>query len=94
MNNRVIPVRPWHSVLGEGPFGQRIYRPYFWVDIVSGVIHKYHPPSYEYSFHEMGEMVGAIIFSDDGRVVTALRSDLALDWATETGANYRPGHLA
>ncbi|HPG06711.1 MAG: SMP-30/gluconolactonase/LRE family protein [Lewinellaceae bacterium] len=83
MNNRVIPVGPWHSVLGEGPIWSADLQAIFWVDIVSGVIHKYHPPSYEYSFREMGEMVGAIVFSDDGRIVTALRSGFAfLDWAT------------
>lgn len=58
--------------LGEGPVWDETQQKLWWVDILSGKLHKYNPSSAKNSSVDMGEHIGAAVLRKNGGIVLAL----------------------
>lgn len=65
------------SLLGEGPVWDGQQQGIFWVDILNGLIHCYHPLIEAYRRWSVPGMVGAISLCQDGRLIAALQTGFA-----------------
>jgi sugar lactone lactonase YvrE len=65
------------SLLGEGPVWDEQQQGIFWLDILNGLIHCYHPLTEAYRRWSVPGMVGAISLCQDGRLIAALQTGFA-----------------
>lgn len=62
------------STLGEGPVWDEKRQRILWLDILNGKIHSYTPETSEYSFLETGQLTGAVVLTQRGTFLGALRN--------------------
>lgn len=67
---------PIDAHLGEGPVWDEIRQQLWWVDILSGKLHKYDPSKLKNSSVDVGEHIGAAVLRKSGGLVVALKSGL------------------
>lgn len=60
--------------LGEGPVWDEIRQKLWWVDILSGKLHKYDPSASKNSSIDLGEHIGAAVLRKNGGFVLAMKS--------------------
>lgn len=60
--------------LGEGPVWDETRQKLWWVDILSGKLHKYNPAASRNSSVDLGEHIGAAVLCNNGGLVLALKS--------------------
>lgn len=66
------------SLCGEGPVWDSETKSIFWIDIITGDIHKYNTLSGKYSNINVGQKIGAITKCSSGHLVAALKTGLFL----------------
>lgn len=62
------------AILGEGPVWDDEQQILWWVDIMSGRLHKYDPATGKNIFFEMNEHTGAAVLRRNGGMILALKS--------------------
>lgn len=77
MHRAIQPVTSHRSELGEGPLWSPDNQSILWLDIIKGIIHEYYPESGTYRNLEAGEMIGAIAWCANGKLIAALQSGFA-----------------
>jgi sugar lactone lactonase YvrE len=62
------------AILGEGPVWDEKEKVLWWVDILSGILHKYYPEDQEDTLFDIGEHIGAFALRKKGGLLLAIRS--------------------
>jgi sugar lactone lactonase YvrE len=70
--------------LGEGPIWNSTQKLLYWVDIYNHRVHQFNPATGDNSFFDVGDVVGAIAFAGENRLLVAQRHHLAF-LNTQTG---------
>src|SRR5688572_30486576 len=64
------------SVCGEGPVWDGETNSMYWIDIVTGDIHKYHVTAHDLATINVGQKIGAIAKCSSGHLVAAVKTGL------------------
>ncbi len=81
------------AALGEGPVWDFRKNQLLWVDIENGRLHTYDPTAGSHQQQNFGEMLGAAVPTEEGKVLLALASGLAI-YEPDTGIMERQSALA
>lgn len=65
-----------HDVLGEGSIWNDATQELYWIDIEGGVLHIFHPPKNYHQSFSLGQRVGTVVPSDNGKIILALQDGL------------------
>lgn len=65
-------------LLGEGPSWDAARQQLYWVDIIPGILHLYHPAEGRDESFEIGKKIGCVTPTLSGRVMLGLKDGLAL----------------
>ncbi len=72
------------ALLGEGPCWDERKQVLYWTDISGKVIHRFDPQTGQNDTFKIGQMVGAVVVAEDGRLVLAAENGFYF-YNTETG---------
>lgn len=67
---------PMDAHLGEGPVWDEIHQQLWWVDILSGKLHRYDPSTAKNNSIDLGEHIGAAVLRKNGGLILALKSGI------------------
>ena len=65
-----------HDVLGEGSIWNEVTQELYWIDIEGGVLHIFHPQKNHHQSFSLGQRVGTVVPSDNGKIILALQDGL------------------
>ena len=65
-----------HDVLGEGSIWNDITQELYWIDIEGGILHTFQPEKNHHKSFSLGQRIGTVVPSDNGKVILALQDGL------------------
>jgi sugar lactone lactonase YvrE len=83
-----MPISPDHlypevvlqhtCLLGEGPVWDANKKSILWIDLLNGIIHEFHTQDQSHHILELGDVVGAVVLTQSGNYLAALKSGLSI----------------